>query len=247
MSRYWPLAMLLLSAACQKTLQAQTTQPNPLKYPAEVERRSERLVIHTKDMELPRSMLLQQAAYFQVVSRDRLRFHVRLTHKWEEYTNIKNWDVYLEDDKGRRYTPDETDLSKNKLITRMIDKEIQTATWNRYGDRVSTKDDGYRNRTVLTSLDVFKGVGDYSFHGRDIFTRDLRWLTLVMEKGGVEYRFTWKFSDDPAEWREFRPAERESGDYEDDFETAALCYDPTGKPLPFNGGCITGSDPGYGR
>lgn len=246
MSRFWPLALLVLGAACGKTLQAQTTQPNPLKYPAELEKRSEKLVIHTKDMELPRSFLLKQWAYFSIVTRDRLRFHVRVTHKWEEYANIATWDVWLEDDNGRRYRPEAKEVRANKHITRVWDHERQTAQWNRYGDVRQLNGDGYKERVTLASLDAYAGTGDFSFHSQDLFTREVRRLTLVMKRGDYQLRFVWRFSDDPTEWTAFRAGQRPSGDYEEDFETAAICSDIEGKPLPM-GGCFSGNDPGRGR
>jgi hypothetical protein len=244
------LAALLLvtsSAACGRTLTATVTQPNPLKYPAEVERRSEKLVIHTKDMELPRAFLLRQSAYFSVVSRDRLRFHVRLTHKWDEFADISQWDVKLVDDRGRVYDPEAKEVRKNQHITRMWDRERRTAQWNSFGDVTKINNDGYKERVAMDSVDVFKGTGDFSFFGQDIFTREVRELTLTMKKGELAFKFVWKFSDDPREWRAFRGPPRESADYEEDFETAAVCTDLQGRPMPLNGGCFSGSDAGRGR
>jgi hypothetical protein len=44
-------------------------------------------------------------------------------------------------------------------------------------------------------VDLFKGYGDIAFHGRDLMTRGVRRLTLVMEREGVVYRFTWNLFD----------------------------------------------------
>lgn len=246
MTRYLALVVLLSSAACGKTLSAHTTQPNPLKYPAEFDKRSEKLVIQTRDMELPRAWLLNQSAYFSVVSRDRLRFHIRLTHKWEEYADLSGWEVQLVDDKGRVYHPDEKDTRSNRHVTRVWDYERRTAQFNMYGDIKKVNDDGYKDRTALASLDVFKGSGDVAFHGKDLFTREVKQLTLVMKKGDLVLRFSWKFSDDPREWKEFR-RHREPASYAEDFETAHVCTDLSGNPMPMNGGCVSGRDPGRGR
>ena len=74
-------------------------------------------------------------------------------------------------------------------------------------------------------------------------------LTLTMRKGDMALQFVWTFSDNPADWPEFDPSAvaHESGDYEDDFETAAVCTDLEGRPMPNGGGCYSGSDPGRGR
>jgi hypothetical protein len=247
--RLMVLALLVSSAACSRTFQAKTTQPNPIKYPPEVERRSDKLVIHLKDMELPRAFLLRQSAYFAVVSRDRLRFHIRLTHKWEEFADLRNWDATLVDDKGRTWKPEAKESRATRHLSRMWDVERRTAVWNSHGDVVKVNNDGYKERVPMESVDTFKGIGDLVFKAQDIFGRDVKKLTLTMKKGDLVLQFAWTFSDNPADWPEFNPAmiAHESGDYEDDFETAAICTDLEGRPMPNGGGCFSGSDPGRGR
>ena len=85
-------------------------QPNPLVNPTETLRHSEKITIVTGDMELEtpdaarsrrsassvahnhRYPLLNQAS-FTIVSRDRLRFHVQIDHKWQEWADLKTWEV----------------------------------------------------------------------------------------------------------------------------------------------------------
>jgi len=112
---------------------------------------------------------------------------------------------------------------------------------------VKINNDGYKERTALETVDTYKGVGDLVFKSRDIFTRDVKRLTLTMKKGDVALQFTWTFSDDPADWPAFNPRARPSADYEDDFETAAICTDLEGRPMPNGGGCFSGMDAGRGR
>jgi hypothetical protein len=85
---------------CGRTFRAETTQPNPMAMPTETLRSSEKVTIVTGDMELEapeapdaakqatptrnrRYPLINQAS-FTIVSRDRLRFHVQIDHKWQE-------------------------------------------------------------------------------------------------------------------------------------------------------------------
>jgi hypothetical protein len=248
--RFVVLALLVVaSAACARTFKASTTQPNPIKYPPDVERKSDKLVIQLKDMDLPRAFLLRQTAYFAVVSRDRLRFHIRLTHKWDDYADVRNWDATLVDDQGRTYKPEAAESRATRHLTRMWDVERRTAVWNSHGDVVKINNDAYKDRTALESVDTYKGVGDLVFKSRDMFTRDVKKLTLTMKRGDMTLQFVWTFSDDPADWPAFDPnvVAHESGDYEDDFETAAVCTDLEGRPMPNGGGCFSGSDPGRGR
>jgi len=202
------------AAGCHRAFHTSVVQPNPLSQPLETLRESERLTIVTGDMELSmpsvtgasssyggtiagqRRYPLQNAASFTVVSRDRLRFHVQIEHKWQEYAKLTNWNAYLIDDHGRVYVPQEVDFLSARHVVFMWDYETRSAVRNRFGDVVSVNDDGYRNRQPLGSLSLFRGRGDFVFYSRDIFTPDVQALTLVLEKSGVSFEFTWRFSED---------------------------------------------------
>lgn len=205
---------LVIALGCHKGFQASVTQPNPLSQPLETLRESERLTIVTGDMELElpaantqsgvyggsiaqnRRYPLQNAASFTVVSRDRLRFHVQIEHKWREYAKLSNWNAYLIDDLGRVYLPEEVDFLGARHVVFMWDYETRSAVRNRFGDIVAINNDGYRNRQTLGSMSLFRGRGDFVFYSRDIFTPDVRAVSLVLEKGGVSFEFTWRFAGD---------------------------------------------------
>jgi hypothetical protein len=186
-------ALVAGGGACgTRILQVSTTQPNPLlASPQLAGRRSQRLHIDVKDMELPRTFKLRQSAYFHVVSRERLRFRVMLVHKWKEVADVTTWSVRLEDDRGRRYTPESKERAYDDAVTRMWDQERRTAVRTRFGDITHVNDDGYKQRVPLESIDVFQGAGDYVFHAKDLLHEDVKRLTLTMERAGVAYEFTW--------------------------------------------------------
>ena len=112
---------VLVASGCTRTFRASTTQPIPLAQPTETLRQSEKITIVTGDMELekpedpePRQQAtavrnqrypLYNQASFTIVSRDRLRFHIQVDHKWEEWADLKTWEVRLEDDSGRQRRP----------------------------------------------------------------------------------------------------------------------------------------------
>jgi signal peptidase I len=128
-----------------------------------------------------------------------LRFHVQLEHKWKEYADLGGWQAWILDSRGRRYLPEQIDSRKPDLVVFMWDQEVRSVSRN-YGDRgdiVSMADDGYKNRQPLGSLSMFRGRGDYVFYARDIFTPDIRWITLIVERRGMAFTFTWKFADPP--------------------------------------------------
>lgn len=216
MSRYTGSLLLVVGVAaafagCSRTFHAEVVQPNPLERPNETLRDSEPVRIVTGDMELnvPReaeqaqrvSILRNQRyplvneASFTLVSRDRLRFHVQLEHKWQEWADLSSWEVYMVDDKGRRYLPEGIEHAKTKHIVSMWDHEVRTARRNMYGDIVQINEDGWRRRQPLGSLSVFRGTADFVFYQRDLFTPDIRKMTLVVRRTGQAFEFTWNFQD----------------------------------------------------
>src|SRR5262249_39773752 len=112
-SRIFVLAVLfILATGCGRTFRGHATQPNPLAKPTETLRQSEKITIVTGDMELHtpappegaqrvavvknnRYPLYNQAS-FTIVSRDRLRFHVQIDHKWQDWADLNTWTVHLE-------------------------------------------------------------------------------------------------------------------------------------------------------
>lgn len=203
-------AALLIASGCTRTFAESVTQPNPLAAPLETLRESEEVVIVTGDMdlEMPRGggasggsvwvnqrYPLTNKAAFTVVSRDRLRFHVQLEHKWKEYTDVSTWKAYLVDDKGNRYHPEDIDQRRDRHIVKMWDYETRSTVRNRYGDIVYVNNDGHKRRQTLGNLSVFRGQGDFVFYKRDIFHPDVESLTLHIERDGTAFEFTWRFRD----------------------------------------------------
>jgi hypothetical protein len=186
-------------------------QPNPLAQPTETLRDSEEITIVTGDMELnvPRQpersqqvapmrhnkYPLNNTASFTVVSRDRLRFHVQLEHKWQEWADVRTWEVYMIDDEGRRYLPESVEHARTKHLVSMWDREVRSVQRNMYGDIVKINEDGYKRRQTLGSLSVFRGNADFVFYQRDVFTPDMRRLKLVVRRPGQAFEFNWSFDD----------------------------------------------------
>ncbi len=201
----------VLAVGCARTFRGNATQPNPLAKPTETLRHSEKITIVTGDMELQtpdrpegtqrvavlrnnRYPLYNQAS-FTIVSRDRLRFHVQIDHKWEEWADLKTWTVYLEDDAGRRWLAEEPEHATTRIMTTMWDREQRTAVRNRYGDIIAIHEDGWRNRQTLGSLSVYRGKADFVFFQRDLFHANVKQLRLVVKRPGEAFEFTWNFQD----------------------------------------------------
>ncbi len=205
------LALVGLGAGCTRTFAASVRQPNPLVATTETLRDSEPIVIVTGDMELtqPRApeatqrvavarhqrYPLENVAAFTLVSRDRLRFHLQIEHKWQEWADPSTWEVFLVDDRGNEYLPESVEHVRTKHLVSMWDRELRTARRNVYGDIVAINEDGHRNRQSLGSLSVFRGKADFVFYKRDLFRPDMRKLTLVARRSDQAFKFTWKFAD----------------------------------------------------
>lgn len=174
------LAVLVfaLSGACHKSWSSSATQP-PLRLGATQEARTSLpQVIALRDMELPRWIVLTNTAYFVVVSRDRLRFHVALTHKWESMSDPRRWRVWIEDERGARTYPEGVDRRVLEPLTEMYELGTRNAV----------------TELPLQAVTVWRGYGDYVFYDRDLFDPGMRTLTLVMKRPGYEYRYRWRFT-----------------------------------------------------
>jgi len=223
LARQLVVALAVVSGAgCTRTFAREAVQPNPLVHPTETLRTSEKITIVTGDMDLdqpapaentPSSMNASVArnhhyplfneASFTMVSRDRLRFHVQIDHKWEEYANLKTWEVTLEDDQGHHWSPESVEHVRSRIITSMWDREQRTQICDRSGrnaggdcfNTIGFQDDGWRRRQSLGSLSVFRGNADFVFYQRDMMSANLHWLKLVVKRSGQEFEYTWRFED----------------------------------------------------
>ena len=208
-----------IGSGCTRTFRASTTQPNPLAQPTETLRQSEKITIVTGDMELERpedpeptqrATAVRNQRYppynqasFTIVSRDRLRFHVQIDHKWQEWADLRTWEVRLEDDVGRKWVPESVEHARTKIMTTMWDREQRTSICSAAGrdargscyNTIGYADDGWRNRQTLGSLSVYRGKADFVFYQRDLFHANVRSLRLIVSRPGEAFEFTWKFAD----------------------------------------------------
>jgi len=220
------LVAVLAVAGCGRTFHGTAVQPNPVAHPTETLRESEPIQIITGDMELDAPVSngcsgnsdcnattfhndhypLFHVARFTVVSRDRLRFHVQVDHKWQEWADLKSWEVYLVDDAGHKWVPESVEHARVRLLTQMWDQEQRSAICSSEGrdgkgDCIRTlgfADDGWRRRQPLGSISVYRGKADFVFYQRDLFTSKVHWLKLVVKRSGQTFEFLWRFEDSVA-------------------------------------------------
>ena len=214
------LTVTLLLAGCSRTFSGSAVQPNPMANQSETLRISEPITIIRGDMDLEapapatgagnasparnKHYPLINQANFTVVSRDRLRFHVQIDHKWEEYADLKTWEVRLTDDMGRNWIPESVEHANTRIITTMWDREQRTAICGGGAGRdangncyntIGFQDDGWKRRQTLGSLSVYRGRADFVFYQRDLFTQNVRSLKLIVKRPGEAFEFTWRFQD----------------------------------------------------
>jgi len=216
------VALAVMVAACTKTFEKEAVQPNPVLHPTETLRVSEKITIITglMNLDMPlaadgvkdaqyqrlRRYPLVNEASWTLVSRDRLRFHVQIDHTWDEYADINTWDATLEDDQGHTWKPEAIEHVRRHVITKMWDTEQRTAMCDARGhdakgdcfNTIGFYDDGWRHRTTLGNLSVYRGNGDFVFYQRDIMSPQVRWLKLTVRRSGQEFVFTWRFEDEVA-------------------------------------------------
>lgn len=137
-------------------------------------------VILMRDIHLPRFISLPNTAYFVAVSKDRLRFHIELYHRWDTIADVSTWEAWLEDEDGTRIQPQAMESFSVKGINERLSFQFSGNV-------------GPCSRQPCSYwLSIYRGRGDVTFYERDIL-RPRRRLTLVMKRFGYEFRYRWDF------------------------------------------------------
>jgi hypothetical protein len=201
---------LAWASGCNSTWRASSVQPQLTLGHGDLARTSLTNEILMRDMEISRRVFLANSVYFVVVSKDRLRFHVRLVHKWKSIADPSRWRVWLEDETGKRFYPEAID---HPSVTRATRVEIIPHDYYILAFKVGglEKRNSYPLLTTGNkNVPVWRGDGDYTFYQRDIYKATNKQITLVMSRLGYTYRYSWKFVADPelAEFEERHAAAR---------------------------------------
>ena len=114
---------------------------------------------------------LENSASWTMVSKDDLRFHVQLDHKWLDYVDLAGWSATLEDDQGHVYAPASIEHRRARLL---------------YGDNTAG------------DLSIYRGMGDIVFRQPDLLTANRRWIKLTIHHGVDQFEYTWRFQSDVA-------------------------------------------------
>jgi hypothetical protein len=178
-------------------------QPNPMSMPQTEElRQSKPLVIETGNMDITtpagfrgqtHRIPLRNTARFTVVSRDRIRIHIQLEHKWPDHADAKSWDGHAIIN-GSKIEPYSISGTKPKHVSLRWDYDAREAYRDVHGDVTGINHSAPRTPQPFGSTVLFRGEGTFNFYKRDIIHRDIRKLSFVLERGSVRYVFTWRFT-----------------------------------------------------
>lgn len=154
------------ATACKSYWTAETIQKALVLEADKAARTSEPLTIVRRDMEL-RRVRLRNTAYYVVLSRDRFRFHLTLLHKFEEMSDVRTWDAWVEDERGVHHVLEDIDQQVTQI-------EVPISRYQRRA--------------------VYRGVADFTIYARNLFDAGHR-VTLVLRRPGFEYRYVWQSAD----------------------------------------------------
>jgi hypothetical protein len=110
---------------------------------------------------------LETSASWTMVSRDDLRFHIAIDHKWLDYVDLAEWGAELVDDQGHVYRPTAVEHRRAHIL---------------YGAK--------RDEAALT---IYRGNGDFVFNAPGLLSANARWIKLVINHGVDKFEYTWKF------------------------------------------------------
>jgi hypothetical protein len=185
------LFLSLLAGCGVQIREAVAVQPNPAQALHSVDELPEsvKLYIFQRDLYLRRDYKLRNWAQFVVVNRDRLRFHVGIVRRQEDDASTSNWEAWLEDTQGHRIASPEREVPWLDRVS---------VGWRLYS---YTPGDPWCREVVpclqrlepARVFDVYEGRADYVFTAPGLALSQQDGITLVLRRGGVEYRYAWRF------------------------------------------------------
>lgn len=177
---------------CHSTFRAETLQANPIAYLGnqEVINQSNKLFIKRGGMNLYHFKMVSYAK-FVLISRDRIRFRIEMSHQWERKANPCVWKNTLYIDGAPYVLPCEKE-GKTQFVTKIFDIENRRVLRrNQFGEPIQIE--RYeRNPTQQESIDIYVGKAFLSLYKRDVVTKKTKEVSLKMVNGNITYWFVWK-------------------------------------------------------
>jgi hypothetical protein len=130
-----------------------------------------------------RSLPMNNAAWFEIVSEQEIRFHVTLSHKWEEMAKLDGYSIRLMTDRGHQLTP-------TAIWTRRHEIE-------RFDEEVAALKPG---ATTMSNPTVSVETLTRDLHGADtvivfkqpgVVAKEVRSYRLFLDGKKRRFRFVW--------------------------------------------------------
>lgn len=184
-------SLLTLLCACTASFTVSTVQELP-KYTTESLPISAKQDIIRGHTNFPDWLKLRNSAWFVVVSRDRVRLHVKFAHPWESVANPASWKATMYVD-GRKVSTTRGDLRTLKPIYYSIDTNRHRVVRDHNGDAVwvDPMPMGYNHKA---HYDSWSGSGSFTFYETDILT-GAEEVRFVLKHRLTTYSFTWKLHE----------------------------------------------------
>ena len=179
------LAVLLLSGCGAQTREARATLPLPSSADDAVGGKSQTLEIEARDYLLPEFCRLRSYGRYEVATADRLVFHVGLARADERDARTSGWQVRLETDGGSWAPSARSQARLNRVALNL-----------RFAQRANPSEEGKCIERLLPGYTAYLGQAEYAFE-QPALAGSQR-LTLVLERDGVQLRFTWRAGDPPS-------------------------------------------------
>lgn len=178
------LAATVALGACKSKWSVEAAQPKMFLGTDPITRTTTSQSINLADMHLPSNYRLPNTAKVVLVTRDRIRARVRFVHRWPSMTDLDRWKAWLEDDRGTKLYPSAVEKRATTFINEILIPDY----------------DAHHNETGFVyhyPVNLYDGGGDYVFYRPGFYTRDTASITLVLQRRGYQFRYTWRFLEDP--------------------------------------------------
>jgi hypothetical protein len=181
------VGLVLGVGACTRTFSGRLRTRDPLQEKKLEAYRSGTIVLGIGDIDVVgvdgRPLGLAQSAWFEIVSKDEIRFHVLLSHKWEELSQVRDYRVRLRTDGG-------DDLAPTDVWTRRTLLEVHQNTLGQIRQG-PTANSGPSLSEETFQRDLHGAGAVIVFRHRDLVRKEVRSYTLVLEGNKRRLRFIW--------------------------------------------------------
>jgi hypothetical protein len=187
MRRLAILVALGLAAGCTANYHGRLRTRDPFELPKIETYRSGTIVVGQGDIDIvtptgQRPPLLQ-GAWFEIVSENEIRFHVSLSHKWQEQADVRSYRVQLTTDHGHRLVPVEV------YMRRAIDQTHEVTVGQVKPGVLQGSTPVVTEETIRRELHGADTV--VTFRAPGIVSRQVRSYTLSLDGRQRRLRFTW--------------------------------------------------------